>query len=153
LLGPLDAAFDVIEILDQIEIDYVLGGSLASSTFGELARRTTSTSLLSSGNPARSANTDLADQVPRNRTDAHPGCAHDSSLGELSAQLDTRLLHSFFDADTCNDQLEYRLDYGIPKVATSEVGDAPTMRTSVIRLPLIFAGMATGRVTRPPNLS
>jgi hypothetical protein len=35
LLGPLDAAFDVIEILDQIEIDYVLGGSLASSTFGE----------------------------------------------------------------------------------------------------------------------
>ena len=35
MLGPLDVAFDVIEILDQIEIDYVLGGSLASSTFGE----------------------------------------------------------------------------------------------------------------------
>jgi len=35
LLGPLDVAFDAIEILDQIEIDYVLGGSLASSTFGE----------------------------------------------------------------------------------------------------------------------
>lgn len=35
MLGPLDVAFDVIEILDRIEIDYVLGGSLASSTFGE----------------------------------------------------------------------------------------------------------------------
>jgi len=35
LLGPLDVAFDVIESLDQLEIDYVLGGSLASSTFGE----------------------------------------------------------------------------------------------------------------------
>ncbi len=35
MLGPLDVAFDVIEILDQLEIDYVLGGSLASSTFGE----------------------------------------------------------------------------------------------------------------------
>jgi hypothetical protein len=35
LLGPLDVALDVIEILDRFDIDYVLGGSLASSTFGE----------------------------------------------------------------------------------------------------------------------
>lgn len=35
MLGPLDVAFDVIEILDRFSVDYVLGGSLASSTFGE----------------------------------------------------------------------------------------------------------------------
>ena len=35
MLGPLDVAFDVIEILDRHDVGYVLGGSLASSTFGE----------------------------------------------------------------------------------------------------------------------
>jgi hypothetical protein len=35
LLGPLDVAFDVIDVLDGLTVDYVLGGSLASSTFGE----------------------------------------------------------------------------------------------------------------------
>lgn len=35
MLGPLDVAFDVIEILDRFDVGYVLGGSLASSTFGE----------------------------------------------------------------------------------------------------------------------
>lgn len=35
MLGPLDVAFDVIEVLDRLDIGYVLGGSLASSTFGE----------------------------------------------------------------------------------------------------------------------
>lgn len=35
MLGPLDVAFDVIEILERLDVDYVLGGSLASSAFGE----------------------------------------------------------------------------------------------------------------------
>lgn len=35
MLGPLDVAFEVIDILDGLNVDYVLGGSLASSTFGE----------------------------------------------------------------------------------------------------------------------
>ena len=35
MLGPLDIALDVVEILDEFAIQYVLGGSLASSTFGE----------------------------------------------------------------------------------------------------------------------
>lgn len=35
MLGPLDVAFDVIDVLEGLAIDYVLGGSLASSTFGE----------------------------------------------------------------------------------------------------------------------
>lgn len=35
MLGPLDVAFTVIDVLDGLSIDYVLGGSLASSTFGE----------------------------------------------------------------------------------------------------------------------